>query len=275
LNQTHEPTELIIIDDCSSDDACPRIAALAANDHRIKFIQHKRNAGASASRNDGLNAATGDFIAFCDADDLWLPEKLAIQIRLLNEHPEHDVVYTEAVIIDEQGKEAGTHFSDLYPLPQKKSGTLFESLCLRNFVNMQTVLIRRKCLENNLRFDTSIKWVEDWWYWIQLSHNHKFMYVSRALAKYRVHSASTSITKARGIEINRFKVYRHILQTYRDLSSQTVIRIYYHLGSCLRNIGWTLAARHSYGQSINYSLRDWRHSISAVRPVIKWIILFK
>src|ERR1017187_4327252 len=78
LAQTHPDLELIIVEDCSSDNSWDVIRSLTAKDSRIKVIRHERNQGVSKSRNDGLCMATGQFIAFCDADDVWEYDKLRV-----------------------------------------------------------------------------------------------------------------------------------------------------------------------------------------------------
>src|SRR5437879_5335794 len=79
LGQTHGDLELVIIDDCSSDKSWQIISGIARDDPRIKAIRHARNEGVAKSRNDGLRVAKGEFIAFCDADDIWDQGKLKFQ----------------------------------------------------------------------------------------------------------------------------------------------------------------------------------------------------
>jgi glycosyltransferase involved in cell wall biosynthesis len=183
----------------------------------VKVIVHEQNRGASRSRNDGLRAAVGEFVAFCDADDLWKPEKLARQIQFLEEHPEFDITYCDSEIIDETGRLTGELFSEQFALPAAPSGNLFEALCARNFINLQTVLARRRPLGERLLFDEQIKWVEDWWQWIRLAREHQFGYQSEALAQYRVHSKSTGLTQKPGISRNRCKVAIRNLRTHTDM----------------------------------------------------------
>lgn len=80
LSQTQENLELIIIDDCSNDDTAKELVRLANSDSRIVLIKSEKNQGAGVCRNIGLRAAKHDFIAFCDSDDVWMPNKLEIQI---------------------------------------------------------------------------------------------------------------------------------------------------------------------------------------------------
>lgn len=254
LNQTFPLKELIIVDDCSNDNSYDCATGLAALDTRIIVIRNDSNSGASASRNNGVRIATGDLIAFCDADDLWMPEKLATQVQLLNDNPDGDIVYSDALIINEKGRETGKRFSEMFHLPMQPSGNLFEELCSRNFVNMQTVLIRKKCLGDRTLFDPQIKWVEDWWCWIQLSRNHRFIYFERPLAKYRVHSKSTNVIQKNGYENNRFKVYSRILKRFSGLSPSVLAQIWYHLGGYFTRKNWIKYSRRCYVRSVRAAL---------------------
>src|ERR1043166_4238498 len=101
LNQSHADLELIVIDDASADDSWNIISSLARADSRIRLIKHEQNGGLPKSRNDGMRIATGQFIAFCDSDDVWEPDKLKMQLDLLGANPDHDVVYCDTLIIDE------------------------------------------------------------------------------------------------------------------------------------------------------------------------------
>lgn len=237
LEQKHVDLELIVVDDRSRDNSWEVLSALAAADSRIKPIRHECNSGASAARNTGIKHASGAYLAFCDADDVWEPEKLAIQLSFLNQNRENDVVYCDASILDESGKPTGTRFSELYPPPTPPSGNLFHSLVLTNFINIQGVLMRRSCTDSAGVFDRSIKWVEDWWYWIRTAEKHRFLYIPQPLARYRTHSLSTNRVHRRGYCVNRFKVYSRVLHRYPDLPAGLRAQIWYHLGTALCDAG--------------------------------------
>jgi glycosyltransferase involved in cell wall biosynthesis len=217
LRQTLDDFELLVVDDASRDNSVEVLKDLADRDARIKLLAHGKNLGVSRSRNDGLREAQGDYIAFCDADDVWKPEKLKMQIGFLLNNPAYNIAYCDAQIIDETGTPTGRLFSDQYPPPKKPSGDLFEALCVKNFINMQTVCMRRMAAGQDLFFDEGIKWVEDWWYWIRLSRRHRFLYEGRALAEYRIHPQSTGLTQQRGIRINRWKVCKRNLRAHTDM----------------------------------------------------------
>jgi glycosyltransferase involved in cell wall biosynthesis len=237
LGQSYTSLEVIIIDDCSIDGSWQMIEKFANRDPRIKKFRHERNQGASKSRNDGLRAATGKFVAFCDADDIWESQKLSRQVELLEKNPDCDVVYCDTIIINENGFQTGQRFSERFPPPEPASGWLFPHLVRRNFINIQSVLMRKECLQDAGFFDERIKWVEDWWYWIQLSHRHRFVYSPKILAKYRVHSRSTNLVHQRAYSVNRLKVFRRILKNYEEICASDKAEIVYEMGVDLCRLG--------------------------------------
>lgn len=82
--QTFTDWEMIIVDDCSKDNTFSIATSLAEKDHRIKVLQNEKNSGVAATRNKALDAATGEYIAFLDSDDLWLPQKLEKQVEFMD-----------------------------------------------------------------------------------------------------------------------------------------------------------------------------------------------
>lgn len=258
LKQTQEDLELIIVDDCSTDNSWELIQRLAQKDSRIKPIKHDRNRGASRSRNDGLRAAQGDFIGFCDSDDIWDRRKLEFQNQLLRENPNYGATYCDSIIIDEAGIETGRRFSRRFPPPKPPSGWLFPHLVRRNFINMQSVLMRKECLQDTGYFDEGIKWVEDWWYWIQLSRRHRFLYFPNPLARYRIHDCSTNLVQRRGYCVNRYKVYHRILQQCSDLPLHVRTEMIYYMGTELCEMGKRGAGHRLLWDSAKASIIHWR-----------------
>jgi glycosyltransferase involved in cell wall biosynthesis len=270
LRQSWEDLELIIVDDASRDNSVEVIKELAGRDARIKLLVHDRNCGVSRSRNDGLRAAQGDFIAFCDADDVWKPEKLKSQIEFLANNPAYDVAYCDAQIIDATGALTGRLFSGQFPPPLNPSGDLFEELCTRNFINMQTVCLRRDAAGQAVFFDEGIRWVEDWWQWIRLSRSHRFVYDRRPLAQYRVHEQSTGFTQKRGISKNRWKVCKRNLRTHADMSRRLQALLWYYMGTELSLLGRRRLARKFLWRAICLGL-DGTSSIKRLMAmIVRW-----
>src|SRR3970040_1746291 len=101
LKQSYQNFELIVVDDGSVDDTEQRMVAYGDN-AKIKYIKQE-NQGQPKAKNRGLKETTGAYVAFCDADDLWAPNKLELQLPLFKDHPEVGVVYSEVSYIDDKG----------------------------------------------------------------------------------------------------------------------------------------------------------------------------
>lgn len=102
LAQTHERFELIIVNDCSTDDSDSIIRSHLA-DPRIVYLCNDANAGVAASRNHALRHARGRYICFHDQDDLWVPEKLALQLDVIEAHPDAGLLHAAYARIDPSG----------------------------------------------------------------------------------------------------------------------------------------------------------------------------
>ena len=84
--QTHSRWELIVVDDCSTDDTTDVVGALAKDDPRIRYVRLETNSGAAMARNRAMELAQGRYMAFLDSDDLWHPDKLRRQINFMTSH---------------------------------------------------------------------------------------------------------------------------------------------------------------------------------------------
>lgn len=108
IDQTYQNWELLIVDDCSTDNTDEVVASF--EDDRIKYFHNEKNSGAALSRNRAMREARGEWIAFLDSDDLWIPEKLEKQIKFMKENG-YTLSYTEYEKIDEESKTLNIHVS--------------------------------------------------------------------------------------------------------------------------------------------------------------------
>lgn len=108
INQTYTDWELIIVDDCSTDNTDKVIDSF--KDERIKLFHNERNSGAAVSRNKAMREARGEWIAFLDSDDLWMPEKLEHQIKFMQKNG-YNLSYTDYEKIDEESKPLNIYVS--------------------------------------------------------------------------------------------------------------------------------------------------------------------
>ena len=200
--QTMERWELIVVDDRSTDNTIQLVQPIAKDDDRIHLLLNQINQGAAASRNRALNECRGQYVAFLDADDVWRPEKLNVQIEKA-ETTHADIVYTSYALIDECGKKRYHDFV-------VKEQTSFPEMLVRNVMSCSTVLLRRDLLLRH-HFPEKI-YQEDYAFWLTLLKNGcKAAGVPEVLADYRVRAGSRSFNKVKNAK-NRWRVYRDYLK---------------------------------------------------------------
>jgi glycosyltransferase involved in cell wall biosynthesis len=208
--QTYPNWELLLVDD-GSTDASTSIAKRYAAQYpgKVRYLEHfeHQNRGMSASRNLGIAHAKGEFIGFLDADDVWLPQKLADQVALLHAYPEAGMVYGRTLIwhgwtgnLRDQQQD---HFLDLGVSPdQLVRPPLLLCVLLQNKAQTPTTcnaLLRREVLQQVGGFEESFRGMYEDQVLFAKIHLQVPVYVSGACwAKYRQHSESCSLTTAHG-----------------------------------------------------------------------------
>ncbi len=160
LAQTWREFELIVVDDGSTDDTPEALAPYAS---RIRLLRRESRGGVSAARNAGMAAARGEWLAFLDSDDLWLPEKLARQMAYLAAHPEQLWCQTEETWVRRgvRLKQPPTH--------RKIGGRIFFQSLERCMVSPSAVILHRRLLEEHGGFDENLPAAEDYDLWLRLS----------------------------------------------------------------------------------------------------------
>jgi glycosyltransferase involved in cell wall biosynthesis len=180
LRQTFTDYEIIVVDDGSMDNTYEVVERFAAQfPSRIRYIyqSHKER---SVARNRGIQAASGEYIAFLDADDEWLPHKLALQVPILDERPEVGLVHSKVVFMDKDGREIGPP-----PPRETPNGFVLKELLCGNFVWCLTVLCRRRCFDECGWFDTATIPAEDWDMWVRIAARYALYHIPEVLARYR------------------------------------------------------------------------------------------
>lgn len=209
LAQRWENLEVIVVDDGSTDDTPEQMKRFEGNG-RVRYLPTE-NRGQPKAKNRGLKEANGDFIAFCDADDIWHPEKLSVQMPLF-EVQNTGVVYSEVSYIDQNGKTIDK------PQPYERySGEVTNHLIIKNFVPFGTAVIRRECLEKNGYFDEDLPMGIDWDLWLRYSMDWRFQYTEEKTYIYRIWPGQMS-KNYRGRYDNAFR----ILEKFLDFHPQAV-----------------------------------------------------
>jgi glycosyltransferase involved in cell wall biosynthesis len=190
LNQTHDYLELILIDDASVDSSRNIIESLASVDTRILPTYHSNNLGISKTVNEGLNKAEGEYVAFLASDDIWNNDKLERQLELLSTEGDK-VLWTEGIIIDQDGRNTGDNFTHLTgAVHRQKSGDLLQELFSGNFIFGSSLILRRERLRG-VKFDESLMYLSDHKFYVDLARRMEFLFIPEPLAAYRVHSLNS------------------------------------------------------------------------------------
>jgi len=157
LNQTYQDYEIIVVDDGSTDNTEEIVKSF--NNFIIRYISHGDNRAASVARNTGIKTCQGEYIAFLDSDDEWLPEKLDQQIKVFQDaSSEVGAVYSEVIYMDENGKNMNIKLHN----SKKAKGYIYEDLLVRNYVSTSALLIKKECFDRAGLFDVSLNFHEDW-----------------------------------------------------------------------------------------------------------------
>ena len=181
LDQTYQNWELLLVDDCSTDDT-DAVVAPFLSDARIRYLKNERNSGAAISRNRALHEANGRWIAFLDSDDLWYPTKLEAQLKFMQAHGYH-FSYTSY----EEINEAGTRTGVLVSGPKRITKTGMYNFC---WPGCLTVMYDAK--EVGLIQIEDIRKNNDYAMWLKVCEKADCYLLNESLARYRKRSGSIS-----------------------------------------------------------------------------------
>jgi glycosyltransferase involved in cell wall biosynthesis len=188
LNQTYQNFEIIVVDDCSTDNTWEVIKEFIESEKRIQYFKHNENKGGSAARNTGIKMAKGDYIAFLDSDDEWLPGKLEKQLKIFkNNSVQVGAIYSGFQYIYQKGIDM-----DKRHIP-KNRGYIYKDLLMKNCVgSASTLLIKKECFDKVKLFDKSLPSCQDYDMWIRIAKYYEFDFVKESLVKYQVHDNQIS-----------------------------------------------------------------------------------
>lgn len=221
-DQTYKNLEIIVVDDCSTDNSYEIIKKIKANSKNIKILKTESNTGGPATpRNIGIKNSTGEYIAFCDADDIWHPQKLEVQVKFLEKY---DFVCSK---IDVFKNEIDIKFEAFIRFNFEFSEIKHDRLIKKNFIANSSVILNRKIL-NDLWFsnDQKLIAVEDYELWLRLHHrmNLKSIKIHKSLLFYRIVDNSISRSK-----FKMFHKINYLLKNYKINNKKLGLVRYYYL----------------------------------------------
>lgn len=203
--QTYQNIEIIIVDDCSTDDTAQVVAEI--EDDRILYVKHEVNKGGGEARNTGMKYATGDYIGFLDSDDQWHKDKLERQMAVFKTKPEVGVVYTGMKVYQ------GDYLvKEVIP---KYEGDLLTKLIESNCIyTTSSILVKKKVLEEVGGFDSSLPSCQDWDLYIRLARVSRFGFVEDSLVLYHLHPGERISTNVKAVVDGHMQIYHD----YKDLA---------------------------------------------------------
>jgi len=202
IAQTVTDWELIVIDDCSTDDTYAVAQKIAQTDSRIRLLQNPRNVGVAVTRNTGLELCRGQYIAFLDSDDFWYPNKLEVQLQTM-EQKNARFCYSTYAIIDRNGEKVKAD----YMVPARVT---YKQLLKENVVQCSAVLVSAQVMKN-YRFNPDF-YHEDYVLWLQmLKDGCKAAGCQQVLLTWRYIQSSRSFNKLSSAK-NRWRIYRKYLK---------------------------------------------------------------
>ncbi len=221
LNQTYNNFEIIVVDDGSTDDTISILKNLELNDKRLTYYQIEHSGRPAVPRNFGIKKSNGELIAFLDADDIWVKNKLEKQLTEFKKHPDYIFIYSMSVTFGDVNLFSKNY--EVLPLLHKAVKNKTDLLKIGNTITCSSVLVKKEALLKVSGFDEdeNLKAVEDYDLWIRLSEFGTFGFIPKILTYYRVHKSQSSadwqtkqdrlkyLSDKRNLNLPVYKYYRN------------------------------------------------------------------
>jgi len=262
LAQSGPALEIVVVDD-GSTDGTPDVAQhfVATAPPGTVSLHRQANCGSAAARNRGLALTRGSLIAFLDADDVWLPDKLAVQLRFLAAHPHHGMVCSRWQVQHDDFDTTSIPSVDAAECTPDLDGWLYPTLFLSCKVWTSTVVMRRSLADAVGTFDTSLKRGQDYDYWLRASRLTRIARLSCVTAIYRIHHQSVTRTPQK--ENYEYQVLRKNVQsgphsdTHSGSLTRRVVRV--RLSQAWRNYWFE-----------HYQAGSFRYCFRGALQMIRW-----
>lgn len=215
FQQTYPHFEVLVIDDGSNDDTKTVMQSYLS---KVTYLTQK-NSGVAAARNNGVRNAKGEYISFLDADDLWEPDKLELQVRYLESHPDVAVAFGDMSSFNENGTFS---FSVQKSFPVYE-GWIFERLLVNNFVMNITTMVRKSIVLELNGFDEDLRIASDYHLYLRIALRYEFGYIDKVLSHRRCHERNISNSFDKSYAAN-FLILEKIGQQSPEISRKPIWR---------------------------------------------------
>lgn len=254
LQQTYQDFEVIIIDDGSSDGTKELVKKYVNNySDKIHYV-HQQNKGVSAARNNGIKIANGEYIAFLDADDLWISTKLMDQMKLLEKDRGLVLVFTDMqqtegtkILYESFLKEKG-----YYPLIAATD--FFSELVKKALIYTSTVVVKKQIFDEVGVFNETYKVGEDHDLWLRIAKRHRIGFLARSFVVRRLHDFNATRNKQFFYE-EQIRLLKGYLKS--DLFNKMHKRIFFRqLSNWYYELGYYYFSRKEYKRSLKWFVKS-------------------
>jgi glycosyltransferase involved in cell wall biosynthesis len=276
LAQTFRDFEVIVVDDGSTDETPDVVGRYGS---RVRYLR-KEKGGTPSARNAGIRAARGSYIAFVDADDLWLPEKLQLQMELFLKQRDLAWTYCDTVLFQSETARL------LYKTSQRTkmyAGDILRPLLLRDFIHSGAPVIKREVFDAVGYFDESplLQSGEDWSMWLRIASRYPIGFIDLPLVKYRIHR--TSKRHSRDVQYIFQAMCTHVNNAVArdpdrlsDLRKHALASVCMDMGVMYLTRGDRLRAREMYARAIRlypYYVKTWACWLATLLPMptVNWL----
>lgn len=248
LAQSITDIEVLVVDDGSTDTTASIIKEIALRDQRVHYI-HQVNQGVAVSRNTAMKQASGEFIAFIDSDDIWLPDHLKDVLEVMNDDKSIGLAHANITTMNLAGESIETLKRNVKLL----SGHIFMPLLMRDeHIVCSTVVIRKLCVDKLGFFDEALTWwsSEDRDLWLRISREFKIAYLDRATTLYRINPSGLSYKFDNLLKARLYVIDKLFKQAVIDdkLRNKVIARAY-------RDVALNYARQRNFRKTItNYSI---------------------
>lgn len=259
MMQNYPNSEIIVVDDGSTDNTEGVISSYL---DKITYIK-KENGGVASARNVGVKASKGKYISFLDADDLWIHDKIQLQVNYM-EHNKHIMVCS--------GDTASFNEKEVFQKSMKKDlkvyeGKIFDKLLIQNFVINITTMIRKEVLEEVGLYDEELKIAEDYNLYLRIAmKNHSFGFIDKVLAKRRCHETNITSKVDRNYKYNLLNLKKIALIDPSIMNT-------YHWKKAIIELHFKYGLAYFFLKDFQSAKKELVHAIKMPSPKIKAMAL--
>lgn len=261
LQQADVSLEIIVVDDGSTDSSREWLEKTEAKFNIVKVLKQKHR-GVIAARNAAIQQATGEFIAFLDADDNWYPNKLKPQLDYMRENPDCGLTFTNYQHIDMENNiiiDCFTYWSEFKPYRHPRTASYHtlsdaaNALLITNVIGTSSVMVRKQVIQDVGAFDPTLKSASDWDCWLRIALVSKIAFTERMTMDYMMRAGSVTAQKR-----NRINAMETITKKFGTLDIITKNTKRKAQARLLEAYGEMYQAQHNYKEASRCALNAFK-----------------